>query len=147
MIKSNKEILNLLLEKDPTEVNALKSVDFAIRYLNYNKSMIRDKSGSSMDYYLYAGFTIGFGLISLIMGIYLFFNTHLINNIGYMIGMLVLFYLFLSNIFSINDSKPIEHFQIYRKIQDDMIKNKAELIKKEKLDNVQKLAEEYLDIK
>lgn len=147
MVKSNKEILQLLLEKEPTKENSLKSVEFAIKYLNYNKSMIRDKSGSSMDYYLYAGFTIGFGLISLIMGIYLFFNPYLMNNIGYMIGMLVLFYMFLSNIFSINDSKPIEHFQVYRQIQEDIAKNKRDLIKKEKLDNVQKLAEEYLNIK
>lgn len=147
MIKSNKEILNLLLEKEPTEENALKSVNFAIKYLNYNKSMIKDKSGSSVDYFLYVGFTVSFGVISLLMGLYLFLNMNLIINSGYMIGMIVLFYLFLCNIFSVNESKPIKHFQIYKQIQEEISKNNAELIQKEKLSNVQKLAEEYLNIK
>ncbi len=145
MSKTKKEIFEELLAKEPTEENALKSVDFALQHMKYNKFMIQTRSESSKDFYTMLGIVIFIGLLSVIMFIYLYLNQELLKNINYMLITGITFHLFISNIFSVFDSKPIKHFQVYKQIQDNIHKEKIEENRKEKLDNISKLAEEYLN--
>lgn len=144
MSKTKKEIFEELLAKEPTEENVLKSVDFALKYMHYNKFRIKTRSESSKDFYTMLGIVIFIGLLSVLMFIYLYLNQELIKNINYLLITGIMFHLFISNIFSVFDSKPIKHFQVYKQIQDNINLSKKEENRKENENKLNELIKEYL---